>query len=456
MTKRTDELARLEALVALKDKRIAEARAKMRELERLLGPSDRPGVSIFAPESYPAMPVIEGVRFAAAPAAVRYKNRLDVMLITADAGSSVAGVFTRSRTRSAPVLWCEQLLAARRAGDIRPGPLAIIANSGCSNAFTGKQGVASVEATVQAVAKAVDTDARNVFMASTGVIGEPLAHDRIIAALGTLTSSLAADRWLEANRAIMTTDTYPKGAVAEVTIDGQKLRIGGFAKGAGMIAPDMATMLVFIFTDARIAEPVLQALLSDLVKPTFNSITVDGDTSTSDTLLLIASNKAAHAPIEAANDPRLAGFRRGLKQVMLSLAHQVVKDGEGATKFAAITVTGAKTKAAAHRIAMSIANSPLVKTALAGEDPNWGRIVAAVGKAGEDANRDHLSIRFGDILVAEKGWRAETYREADGAAYFKRRELDIRVDVGVGKSSATVWTCDLTHEYISVNADYRS
>jgi glutamate N-acetyltransferase/amino-acid N-acetyltransferase len=413
-------------------------------------------VSPFAPARFPDLPAVRGVRLAAGHAGIRYKGRDDVMLAALSPGSAIAGVFTRSRTRSAPVLWCEALIAERREGRAPVGPALILANAGNSNAFTGAFGRTTVERSAAAVARAGGADPRAVFVASTGVIGEPLPAEKIEAQAAALAAALAPGAWEPAARAIMTTDTYPKAAGRTVAIDGTEVRIAGFCKGSGMIAPDMATMLAFVFTDAAVAEPLLQRLLAEGADRSFNAITVDGDTSTSDTLLLAATGASGMAPIEDADDPRLPAFRAALDAVLLELAHLTVKDGEGASKFAAIRVTGAETPAAARRIGLSIANSPLVKTALAGEDPNWGRIVMAVGKSGEAADRDRLSIRFGDILVAEKGWVAEGYREADGAAYMKRAELEIAVDVGVGGAEATVWTCDLTAAYVAINADYRS
>jgi glutamate N-acetyltransferase/amino-acid N-acetyltransferase len=409
------------------------------------------GVSPFAPTRFPDLPSVRGVRLAAAAAGVRYKGRDDVMLALLPAGASVAGVFTRSKTRSAPVLWCQERVAMGVGG-----PAAVIANAGNSNAFTGANGRIAVERTATAVGAAAGVSAEAVYVASTGVIGEPLPVERIETVLADLSARATEGAWEAAARAIMTTDTYPKGAGATVALDGREVRIAGFCKGSGMIAPDMATMLAFVFTDAAVARPVLQALLAEGTERSFNAITVDGDTSTSDTLLLAATGASGAAPIESLDDPRLPDFRAALDGVLLELAHLTVKDGEGATKFAAITVSGAESAQAARRIGLSIANSPLVKTALAGEDPNWGRIVMAVGKSGEAADRDRLSIRFGDILVAANGWVSPAYREADGAAYMKRAELEIAVDVGVGQASATVWTCDLTAAYVAINADYRS
>lgn len=426
-----------------------------------------PKVSPLAPASgFPDLAPIEGVRFAAAEAGVRYKGRLDVMLAEVAEGSSIAGVFTRSATRSAPVLWCEDNLAAlardgsdgKGTGDGGSGSkgYAILVNSGNSNAFTGGVGRAAVETTVNATADLLGVPANHVFVASTGVIGEPLPAERITAKLGELRDRLDPTAAGLAARAIMTTDTFPKGATAVVDLDGTDVRISGFAKGSGMIAPDMATMLVFIFTDAAIERDVLAGMVSSINEETFNRITVDGDTSTSDSLIMAATGRAPMAKITSEADPRAALFREALSGVMLDLAHQVVRDGEGATKFVEVRVTGAASDKAAKTVGLAIANSPLVKTALAGEDPNWGRVVMAVGKSGEQADRDKLSIRFGDILVADKGWVSPDYAEAAGAAYMKRSELTISVDLGIGDGEASVWTCDLTHRYIEINADYRS
>ncbi|WP_170342726.1 bifunctional glutamate N-acetyltransferase/amino-acid acetyltransferase ArgJ [Ruegeria arenilitoris] len=402
-------------------------------------------VSPLAPAAFPDLPVIDGVRFATVAAGVRYQGRTDVMLAVLDPGTAVAGVFTRSATRAAPVLDCQD-----KIGGPSDGPAAILVNSGNANAFTGQYGQASVEQITAAVAQATGVAQNRVFTSSTGVIGEPLPHDRIVAGLDELTAGLRADALEEAARAIMTTDTFPKGASAQVEIDGKTVSIAGIAKGSGMIAPDMATMLVYIFTDAKIDQSALQRMLSEQTDRTFNCITVDSDTSTSDSLLLCATGASG---VEATGN---ADFARALESVMLDLAHQVVKDGEGATKFVEIRVTGAASDADAKVHGMAIANSPLVKTAIAGEDPNWGRVVMAIGKSGAAADRDTLSISFGDILVAEKGWVSPTYREEDAAAYMKGQELVIAVDLGLGEGKATVWTCDLTHGYIEINADYRS
>ncbi len=402
-------------------------------------------VSPLAPASFPALPVIDGVRFASLAAGVRYKGRTDVMLAELAPGSAVAGVFTRSSTRSAPVRDCQD-----KIGGAASGRAAFLVNSGNSNAFTGSRGVESVNAICAAVADATGIDAARVFTSSTGVIGEPLPHDRIIAKLGDLNAALVEDGIEGAARAIMTTDTFPKGATETVQIGGKPVRIAGIAKGSGMIAPDMATMLVYIFTDAVHDRAALQDVLGRLTDRSFNCITVDSDTSTSDTLLMAATGASG---VDATGNPE---FEAALGRVMLDLAHQVVRDGEGATKFVEIRVTGAASDDDARKVAMATANSPLVKTAIAGEDPNWGRIVMAVGKSGAAAERDLLTIRFGDLLVAENGWVSPSYSETDAAAYMKGQELVIAVDLGLGSGVSTVWTCDLTHRYIDINADYRS
>ena len=403
-------------------------------------------VSPLAPEKFPDLPVIDGVRFATAQAGVKYKGRTDVMLAVADAGSTIAGVFTRSATRSAPVLDCQE-----KIGLDGTGPLAIVVNSGNSNAFTGKHGRASVAAITAAAAAATGVSVDRVFTSSTGVIGEPLPHDKIVAVLDQLNTDLDAGGIAAAARAIMTTDTYPKGATVTVDTEHGPIKIAGMAKGSGMIAPDMATMLVYIFTDAKIAQADLQAVVSARNDTSFNCITVDSDTSTSDTLLMVATGASG-----VTVDGNHAGFRDAVNALFLDLAHQVVRDGEGASKFVEIQVTGAQSDKDAKIHAMAIANSPLIKTAIAGQDPNWGRVVMAIGKSGAAADRDLLSIWFGDILVAEKGWRAEGYTEDAGAAYMKNDSLIIRADIGLGTGTATVWTCDLTHGYIEINADYRS
>lgn len=409
-------------------------------------------VSPLAPKSYPEMPAIEGVRIATAQAGIKYKGRTDLMLMVFDEGTAAAGVFTRSKCPSAPVDFCRRNLAGGRAR-------ALVVNSGNANAFTGKRGRETTAITADAAAKAARCATDEVFLASTGVIGEPLDAARFAHLLEDMAKDARPDQWSEAGRAIMTTDTYPKYATTTAEVGGVSVTINGIAKGAGMIAPDMATMLSFVATDAPLAAPVLQTLLSKAVGRTFNAVTVDSDTSTSDTLMLFATGAAARrgAPeIADPADPRLSSFRRALNKVLKSLALQVVKDGEGARKFVEVTVEGAKSSRSAKKIALSIANSPLVKTAIAGEDANWGRVVMAVGKAGEPADRDRLSIWFGDTRLAHEGERDPVYSEADASAYMKRDHIRIRADIGLGRGKATVYTCDLTKEYVAINGDYRS
>jgi len=407
-------------------------------------------LSPLAPTTYAVLPPLAGVRLATHACGVRYQGRTDVLVVELAAGTTVAGVFTKSLTAAAPVLWCRQALA--EGGTAR----LVVVNSGNANAFTGRLGVASVDRTVDAAAAAVGCARSEVFISSTGTIGVQLADHKITAALPEILTKLEADAWDDAARAIMTTDTYPKLETRIVTLDGVPVRINGICKGAGMIAPDMATMLAYVFTDAAIAQPVLQELLASGVGGSFNAITVDSDTSTSDTLLLFATGQAPHAPITDSADPRLADFRAALHDLLKALAHQIVRDGEGATKFVEITVSGAESDAAAKIIALAIANSPLVKTAVAGEDANWGRVVAAVGKAGQKADRDRLSIWMGGVLVADQGQVAEGYDEAPVAAHMKGQNIVFAVDVGIGDGRATVWTCDLTHAYIDINGSYRT
>lgn len=401
--------------------------------------------SPLAPAAFPELPAIKGLRLSAGAAGVKYQGRNDVMLAVMDPGTTVAGTFTRSKTRSAPVRDCQ----AKLGGDCTDGA-AILVNSGNSNAFTGHYGQTSVAKICAAVAAATGLPQERIFTASTGVIGEPLPHDRITAQINDLNAGLKADALEAAAEAIMTTDTFAKGASAEVTIGGETVSIAGIAKGSGMIAPDMATMLVYIFTDAQLPQEALQAELSRLCDRSFNCITVDSDTSTSDSLMLCATGASG---VDVTGS---AEFSQALEAVMLDLAHQVVRDGEGATKFVEIQVTGAVSDQDAKVHGLAIANSPLVKTAIAGEDPNWGRVVMAIGKSGAEADRDLLSISFGDVLVAEKGWVSPDYREEDGAAQMTRDEITIKVDLGLGSGACTVWTCDLTHQYITINADYRS
>ncbi|MDI2072725.1 glutamate N-acetyltransferase/amino-acid N-acetyltransferase [Bradyrhizobium japonicum] len=409
-------------------------------------------VSPLAPKTVPDMPVIAGVRLATAEAGIRYKNRTDVLLAVMDKGTAVAGVFTRSKCPSAPVEWCRAKLKGGKAR-------ALVVNSGNANAFTGKTGRSSTALTAKIAAKAVGCSEGEIFLASTGVIGEPLDATKFDGVLGRLAETAEPGDYLTAAKAIMTTDTFPKVATATVKLGKAKVTINGMAKGAGMIAPDMATMLSFIFTDAPIAPAALQALLKSGVDDTFNAVTIDGDTSTSDTLLAFATSAAAEhgAPkISRASDPRLKAFVKAFNQVLANLSEQVARDGEGARKLVEITVEGAKTKASARKIAMSIANSPLVKTAIAGEDANWGRVVMAVGKAGEPADRDKLSISFNGIRVAKSGARDPDYDEAQVSEAMKAPEIAIKVSLGLGKGRDRVLTCDLTKEYVAINGDYRS
>ncbi len=418
---------------------------------QLKAQSSAPQVSPLAPESFPQLPVIAGLRIATVAAGVRYAGRPDVMLAHLVPGTVMAGSFTRSATRAASVHDAQMKLAASSADGA-----AILVNSGNANAFTGQAGAESVTAICDAVGAALSLPAGRVFTASTGVIGERLPHERITAAVETLVASLSPDALPQAAQAIMTTDTFAKGATATVEIGGAPVRIAGIAKGSGMIAPDMATMLVYLFTDARITQPVLQSMLSRLTDSTFNCITVDSDTSTSDMVLMAATGQSDAALIDTDASPEAAAFAKGLGGVMRDLAHQVVRDGEGARKFIEVAVTGAQSDADARRVGFAIANSPLVKTAITGEDPNWGRIVMAVGKSGAEADRDRLSIRFGPHLVATEGQVAPGYSEDQGASYMKQSDIVIGVDLGLGAGAATVWTCDLTERYIQINADYRS
>lgn len=412
----------------------------------MAGPSP---VSPLAPDHFATLPAVPGIRLAAGAAGIRYPGRTDVMVIELAAGTAAAGVFTRSLTAAAPVRWDRQVIASGRAR-------AVVVNSGNANAFTGADGERVVARTAKAAADALGCAAEEVLVASTGVIGEALPVERLVAVLPLLFDSVGGDGWADAAQAIMTTDTYPKAATRQVLIGGVPVTINGIAKGAGMIAPDMATMLAFLATDAALPPVLLQELLSEAVARSFNAITIDGDTSTNDTALLFATGAAAHPPVSSADDPRLEDFRTGLAQVAAELAQMIVRDGEGATRFVTITVTGAETDQAAKRLACTVANSPLVKTAIAGADPNWGRIVAALGRAGERIDADALTIRIGGTLVAAHGGRVPAYDEAPVAAHMQGRTIDIAIDAGVGFGAATVWTCDLTHGYIDINADYRS
>jgi glutamate N-acetyltransferase / amino-acid N-acetyltransferase len=409
-------------------------------------------VSPLAPAHVPAMPEIPGMRLATAAAGIRYAGRTDVLLAVFDNGTSVAGVFTRSKCPSAPVEWCRAKLKGGKAR-------ALVVNSGNANAFTGRNGREAPRLTAEATARAVGCRPGEVFLASTGVIGEPLDPDKFARVMDRLVGGAAPGGWLEAAKAIMTTDTFPKVATANARLGGVDVSINGIAKGAGMIAPDMATMLAFLFTDAPIAAPALQALIARGVIDTFNAVTVDGDTSTSDSLIAFATGAAAArgAPrISKANDRRAREFQTALEQVLGELAEQVARDGEGARKLVEIVVEGAVSKRSARRIALSIANSPLVKTAIAGEDANWGRVVMAVGKAGEPADRDRLSIWFGNIRVAHKGERDAAYDETAVSALMKKPEITLKVALGLGRGRDRVLTCDLTKDYVAINGDYRS
>jgi glutamate N-acetyltransferase/amino-acid N-acetyltransferase len=409
-------------------------------------------VSPLAPKEFIDPPAIEGVRLATGSAGIKYKGRTDVLLAAFDKGTTVAGVFTRSKCPSAPVEWCREQVK-------RGGATGLVVNSGNANAFTGKSGRAQVHFTTKLAGKAIGCKPTEVFVASTGVIGEPLDAKKFDGVLEEIVARAKPGQFLEAARAIMTTDTFPKTATASAKLGKAKVTVCGIAKGAGMIAPDMATMLSFVFTDAPIEAKALQKLLSEGVEDTFNAVTIDGDTSTSDTLLLFATGAAAKrgAPkIKKAKDPALKDFRNALMKVLADLSEQVARDGEGARKLVEITVEGAKNKTSARRIAMSIANSPLVKTAIAGEDANWGRVVMAVGKAGEPADRDRLSIWFNGIRVAHKGARDPSYDEAMVSEAMKKPEIALKVALGLGKGMDRVLTCDLTKEYVAINGDYRS
>jgi glutamate N-acetyltransferase/amino-acid N-acetyltransferase len=406
-------------------------------------------VSPLAPTNVPEMPAIDGVRLATGAAGIKYQGRTDVLLALFEPGTTAAGVFTKSKCPSAPVEWCR---ANIKKGKAR----ALVVNSGNANAFTGKSGRDAVEFTARLTSKATGCAKTEVMLASTGVIGEPLKAQAFEGVMDNLVADAQGGRFMEAAKAIMTTDTFPKVATARAKIGKTVVTINGIAKGAGMIAPDMATMLSFVFTDAPIAAPALRALLSAGVVNTFNAVTIDGDTSTSDTLIMFATGKAKGPRIARAADPRLKAFKLALHKVLANLSEQVARDGEGARKLVEITVEGAVNAASARRIAMSIANSPLVKTAIAGEDANWGRVVMAVGKAGEPADRDRLSIWFGGIRVAHRGARDPSYDEAKVSAAMKQPVIPLKVALGLGKGRDRVLTCDLTKEYVAINGDYRS
>ena len=437
---------------------IRALKSEIKRLKALLEPRNNPKpVSPLAPKGgFPDLPEIDGVEFASAAAAVHYKNRDDVMLVRVAPGSTAAGVFTRSATRSAPVLDCERKIAELNSKEPSGDGFAILANSGNSNAFTGATGVSAVQKLTRLVSSSLGIPERHVFTASTGVIGVPLPSERIAAVVESLREGLRPNGIECAARAIMTTDTFPKGAGASFDIGGSTVRIAGIAKGSGMIAPDMATMLSFIFTDASAEQRALQSIVSNAANHTFNRVTVDSDTSTSDTVIVVATNRSGATHI---NDKDSEGGRQlsdALTRVMEDLAKQLVRDGEGATKLAEVRVTGAESDQDAALVAKSIANSPLVKTAIHGEDPNWGRIVMAIGKAGAKADRDRISISFGDHIVAERGFVSPNYQEEAAAKHMRNEEILIKVDLGIGNGSASVWTCDFSDRYVSINADYRS
>ncbi len=402
-----------------------------------------PNLSPLAVE-LPNLPPLAGVRLGAAAAGIRYQDRTDLVMAELAPGTTVAGVFTRNRCPGAPIDWCRAALAGGRAR-------ALVVNAGNANVFTGAAGREATRATAQAAAALLGADPTEIFLGSTGVIGEMLPHARITAALPALHARLSAGAWVEAARGIMTTDTFPKAATRTATIGGVEVRVTGIAKGSGMIAPDMATMLCFVFTDAALPAPVLQALLGAGTAASFNRTTVDSDTSTSDTVLLFATGAAGNDP-----DAELGDFAAALNEVLLDLALQVVRDGEGAQKLIRIDVTGAVDDASAQRVALAVANSPLVKTAIAGEDANWGRIVMAVGKAGEPAERDLLSIAVGGVWMARHGGVVPDYDETPVVAHMRGRDIRIEIDLGLGHGRNTAWTCDLTHGYIDINGSYRS
>ena len=402
-------------------------------------------VSPFAPDQFPDLPPLAGFTMATAEAGVKYMGRTDLWVLRCDPGTQIAGVFTQNKCPGAPIDWSRKALSAPVNG-----PRLVVVNSGTANVFAGQAGRDAVVETARGAAQSFGGTAASVQIASTGVIGVALEAEKVTAQFPEMATRLSADGWEKAARAIMTTDTYPKGATATAEVGGTRVRINGIAKGSGMIAPDMATMLAYVATDAALSQETLQSLLAEMTGPTFNSITVDSDTSTSDTLLLMASGVAAN-PEGDLND-----FRRALHSVMHDLSQQIIRDGEGISKLITVNVTGAVSDASAHIIAKAVANSPLVKTAVAGEDANWGRIIMAVGKAGEPADRDRLTIHIGPHLLASKGQPDALYREEMGAAYMKESEIEMHIDLGLGDGQATVWGSDLTHRYIEINADYRS
>lgn len=432
----------------------AKKAPKPKPARRRPAPKKATGISPLAPAGFPAMPPVPGVKLSVARAGLKYKNRSDLLLVRFDPGTAVAGVFTTSTMASPAVDWCRTSLAK---GGAEAEARALLVTAGNANVYTGKGGADAVKVMASELAQEFGCRQRDTFIAQTGVIGEPMDAAQVTRHVKTMAKAASAGAYEAAARAITTTDTYPKGASAIAEIDGTPVRINGIAKGSGMIAPDMATMLAFVFTDAALSAELLQTLLILSVRESFNAITVDSDTSTSDTVLLFATGQTGTAlPFRGPGDRRLKDFRTKLEEVMLSLAHQVVRDGEGAKKFITVDVTGAATPRSARAVAAAIANSPLVKTAIAGEDANWGRIIMAIGKAGEPAKRDRVSIRIGGHLAAERGERAEAYDEAALSRHLKGEEITIEVDLGLGSGSARMWTCDLTHGYIDINADYRS
>lgn len=432
-------------------------RATAKRPEKAAGPEPaapgKPGLAVSPLATpFPKMPPIAGVQIGIGRAGFYRHERLDVLVMRFAKGTSCGGVFTRHGVGSAPVDWCKKQLETSGGEGVQ----ALVVNAGCANSFTGKPGADAARRVAGAIAKRFDCRQRDVMMASTGVIGVLLDDGKITSRLAEIDHRMADDAWADAATAIMTTDTFPKGATATAKIDGKTVRINGIAKGSGMIAPDMATMLAFVATDAAIAPKALQTLVSLYTRNTFNAVTVDGDRSTNDTLLLFATG-ASNAPrISRAGDHRLADFREKLEALLLDLALLLVRDGEGATKFVRINVTGAESAASARKIARTVAESPLVKTAFAGEDANWGRIVMAVGRADEPVNRDRMKVTFGKLVAAQDGLVSPTYSEARMSAYMKKQELEVGIDVGVGRGSATIWTCDLTKQYVAINGDYRS
>jgi glutamate N-acetyltransferase/amino-acid N-acetyltransferase len=397
----------------------------------------------------PELPPLAGVRLGASAAGIRYQGRTDLVMMELAAGTTVAGVFTTSKCPGAPVDWCRAALAGGKAR-------AVVVNAGNANVFTGKAGRDACTASAAAAAKLVGCPTKQVFIASTGVIGEVLPHEKLVAALPSLHADLQDDAWEAAARGIMTTDTFPKAATRTARIGDAEVRISGIAKGSGMIAPDMATMLCFVFTDAKLPAATMQTLLKKAVDTSFNCTTVDSDTSTSDTVLLFATGQVRHPRVPVEGGRELTDFARALNDVLLNLALQVIRDGEGAQKLVRIDVSGATNARSARRIGLAVANSPLVKTAIAGEDANWGRIVMAVGKAGEPADRDKLSVGVGGVWMARDGGVVPGYDEAPVVQHMKGREVEIAIDLGLGRGKSTVWTCDLTHGYIDINGSYRS